>query len=77
MRDPCLKSFREIPPEVVVGAIFDSFFRYNVRSEIDSDVMASVAVYYARVDVSVKFGDSSSIGFPDIREADFASNERT
>ena len=29
------------------------------------------------MDVPIKFGDSSSNGFRDIRGADFASNERT
>ena len=35
-RDPCLNRSRVIPPEAVGGGIFDSFFRYNFRPEVDS-----------------------------------------
>ena len=47
------------------------------RPEIDNDVISGVAVNNAGVDVPIKFGDSRSNGFPDIRGADFVSNERT
>ena len=72
-RDHRLNRFREIPPETVVRGIFDSFFRYNFRPEVDNSVVSSTAV---RVDVPVKFDDSRSNGFRDIRRADLVSNER-
>ena len=36
-----------------------------------------MAVGNVGMDVPIKFGDSMSNGFPDIRGADFVSNERT
>ena len=36
-----------------------------------------MAIDYVGVDVRVKFGDSISNGFQDIRGADFVSNEQT
>jgi hypothetical protein len=47
------------------------------RPEIDNDVMSGVAVDNVGVDVHIKFGDSRSNRFRDIRGADFVSNERT
>ena len=53
------------------------FFPYNFRPEADSDVISGMAVDNVGMDVPIKFGDSSSNGFRDIRGADFVSNERT
>ena len=36
--------FREIPPESIGGGIFDSYFRYNLLPEVDTDVISDVAV---------------------------------
>ena len=47
------------------------------RLEIDNDVISGVAVDNVGVDVHIKFGDSRSNGFRDIRGADFVSNKRT
>ena len=47
------------------------------RPEIDNDVISGVAVDNVGVDVHIKFGDSRSNRFRDIRGADFVSNERT
>ena len=47
------------------------------RPEIDNDVMSGLAVDNVGVDVHIKFGDSRSNRFRDIRGADFVSNERT
>ena len=76
-RDSCLNYSREIPPIPVKGGIFDSFFHYNFRPEVGNDVISGVTVYYVGVDVRVKFGDSRSNVYRDIRWADFVSNERT
>ena len=68
---------REIPPVAVEGGIFDSFFRYNFRPEVDNDVISGLAIDYVGMGVQVEFGDSRSNGPRDIRGADFVSNERT
>ena len=44
--------------------------------EIDNDVISGLAVDNVGLDVSIKFGDSRSNGFRDIRGADFVSNKR-
>ena len=46
------------------------------RPEVYNDVISGVAVENVDVDVPVKFGDSTSNGFRDIRGAGFVSNER-
>ena len=74
--DPSLNSFREIPPESIGGGIFD-FFPFNFRPEVDNDVISGLTVDNVGTDVPVKFSDSRSNGFRDIRGADFVSNERT
>ena len=58
-------------------AVFSSFFCYSLRPEVYNNVISGVAVDYFHMDVHVKFGDSRSKGFRDIRGADFMSNERT
>ena len=45
--------------------------------EIDNDVISGPAVGNVGMDVLIKFGDSRSNGFRDIRGADFVSNKRT
>ena len=77
LHDPGLISSREIPPEAVGGGMFDCFFPYNFRPEVDNDVISGIAVDNVGMDVPIKFGDSSSNGFRDIRGADLLSNERT
>ena len=52
-------------------------FPYNLRPEVDNDVISGIAEENVILDVSVKFGDFRSNGFRDIRGADFVSNERT
>ena len=47
------------------------------RPKIDIDVISGAAVENVGVDVSVKFGDSASNRFRDIRGADFVAYERT
>ena len=47
------------------------------RPEIDNNVIAGPAVDNVGVDVPIKFCDSRSNGFRDIRGAHFVSNERT
>ena len=49
----------------------------SCRQEVDNDVMSGVDVNNVGMDVSIKFGDSISNRFRDIRGADFVSNERT
>ena len=61
---------REIPPEAVVGGIFESFVHYNLRPEVDNDVVSGMAVDNFSLDVRIKFGDSRSNGFRDIRLGD-------
>ena len=46
------------------------------RPYVDNDVISGVAVDSAGVDIRIKFGDSRSNRFRDIRGADFVSNER-
>ena len=67
-----LEKFHPKPFEVV----FSTVFPHNIRPEVDNDVTSGVAVDNVGMDVCVKFGDSRSNGFRDIR-ADFVSNERT
>ena len=74
-RDSSLNRSRKIPHKAAGGGILDSIFRYNFRPE--DDVISSVDVDNVGMDVCVKFGDSKSNGFRDIRGADFVSNERT
>ena len=61
--DPSLNHSQETPPEAVGGGIFDSFFRYNFRLQVDNDVIYGAAVDNIGVDVHVKFGDSRSNSF--------------
>ena len=74
--DHSLNCSREIPPEAVDGAFF-IVSPYNFRTEVCSDVISSVNVDNVGMDVPIKFGHSRSNGFRDIREAHFASDERT
>ena len=62
---------RETSPEAVGGGIFDPFCPCNFWQEVENDIISGMAVD------NVKFSDSRSNGFQDIRGADFMSNERT
>ena len=66
--DPRFNRSREIPPDAIGGGIFDSFFRYSF---VDNDAISGVAVDNIGVDICVKFVDSRSNGFRDIRGAEF------
>ena len=55
---------------------FHVFAIYH-RPEIDIDVISGQAVDNVGVDVHIKFGDSRSNRFRDIRGADFVTYERT
>ena len=48
---------------------------YNFQPEVDNDVISSMALDNASMDVLIKFGESRSNGFWDIRGADFVSKE--
>ena len=74
--DPRLNRSREISPDAV-RLYIRLFFPYNFQREVDNDVISGVAVDNVCMDVPIKFGDSSSNGFRDIRGADIVSNERT
>ena len=74
--DPSLSHSQEIPPEAVGGGKIDCF-PYNFRPEVDNDVISGTAIDNVGADIRVKFGDSRSNGFRDIRGANFVSNERT
>ena len=52
-------------------------FAICCRPEIDNDVISGVAVDNVGMDVPIKFGDSGSNRFRDIRGADFVTYERT
>ena len=56
--------------------IFDGFFRDKFGPEVFIDVISSFAVALVRLDVSVKFGDSTSNRFRDIRVDHFVMDER-
>ena len=61
-------------------AVFSSVFQYNLRSEVDNDVISGMTVDNVGSGVSSKFGDFGSNGFHDIRGAGFPferTNERT
>ena len=58
-------------------AVYSTVFPYDFRPEAVNDVISGTAAEHAGMDVPVKFGNSSSNGFRDIRGADFVSNERT
>ena len=71
---PSFNCSREIQAEAVRGGIFDCF-PYNFRLEVYNDVVSRTAIDNVGGDVLVKFGDSMSNSFRDIRGADFVSNE--
>ena len=64
-------------PQKSSEAVKSTVFPYNFRPEVDNDVISDTAVDNVSVDVPIKFGDSRSNGFRDIRGADFVLNERT
>ena len=68
-----LEKFPQKPSEAVKSTVFP----YNFRPEVDNDSVSDVAVDNVSKEVPIKFGDSRSNGFWDIREADSLSNERT
>ena len=75
---PSLNHSGEIPPPPKPSeAAFSTVFPHNFRLEVDNDVISGVAVDSVGMDVPIKFGDSRSNGFRDIRGTDFVSNERT
>ena len=61
-------------PSAAIGGLL---VELNFRPEVDSDVLSGVTVDCVGMDVRVKFGDSTSNGFRDMRRAVFVSNERT
>ena len=65
--------FHSKPSEVVLSTVFP----YNFRPEVDTDVISGTAIDNVGMDVPIKFGNSRSNGFRDIRGVDFVSNERT
>ena len=73
--DPSLNCSRVIQPESVVGGIFDYFFPYNFRPDVANDDISGMTVDNVGMDVALKFGDSRSDDFRDIRGANFVSNE--
>ena len=56
---------------------FRLFFHYNFRPKTDNYVISRVAIDNVGVDVPIKFCDTRSNGFREIRGADFVSNKRT
>ena len=54
---------------------FRVFFRYNSRPEVDNDATSSVALDYVSIDTYVKYPDSMSNGFQDIRAAHFVMDD--
>ena len=50
-RDPILNRSREIPPDAVGGDICDRFINYNLRPEVDNDVISGVVVDNVSMDV--------------------------
>ena len=77
LHGPSLRGSPEIPLEVVGGVKIDCSSPYDVRPEVDNDVIFGTTVDNVGVNVPIKFGDSGSCYFRDIRGADFVSNERT
>ena len=59
------------------GIFWTIIFRYNTQPEVGNNVISGVTEDNIGMYVAVKFGDSRSNGFRDIRRADFVSNERT
>ena len=55
--NPCINLSREIPPEVILDGIFDSFFRCSFRREVASDVLSRMADQDVDVDVCANFDD--------------------
>ena len=74
--DPSFNRSRESPPPKPSEAIF-SVSSYNLRPEIDNDLISGLAVDTVGVDFHIKSGDSRSSGFRYIRGADFVSNAQT
>ena len=68
-----LEKFPQEPSEAVKSTYF-WIFPYSFRPEVGNDVISGIVVESVGLDVPVKFGDSVSNGFRDIRGADF---ERT
>ena len=56
-----LEPFSRNSPKPSV-AVKSSVFPYNLRPEVDNDVISSMAIGNVGVDVSIKFGDSRSNG---------------
>ena len=61
--DPRLNRSGDILLEAVGRGIFDSFFRYTFRPEVDNDVISDVTADYVSMVVNVKLGDSRSNDF--------------
>ena len=59
--------------EATIATVFTCYS----RPEIDNDGITSTTIDDVNVDVLIKFCDSSSNGFPDIRGAGLVSYERT
>ena len=58
-------------------AAFSTVFPYDFLPEVENDVISGMAVDNVGMYVPIKFGDSRSNGFRDIRGAYFVSNEQT
>ena len=58
-------------------AIFSNVFPYNFRPDVGIDVISGTTIVNIGVKFTIKFGESRSSGFRDIRGAVFVSNERT
>ena len=72
--DPSMNCSPEIPSKLSEVA-FSTVFPYKFRPEVDNDVISGTAVDNVGMDVPIKYRDSRSNGFRDIRVADFAPNE--
>ena len=67
-----LDKFHPKPTE----AAFSTVFTYKFRPKVDSDAIFGKVIDNVSMDVPIKFGDSRSNGFRDIRGTHFVSNER-
>ena len=64
-------------PQKLSESVKSTVFPYTFRLEVGNDVISGMAVANVGMDVPIKFSDSRSNSFRDIRRADFVSNERT
>ena len=75
-RDPGLNRSREIPPETVIGDIFDRFFNFdNCQLVVASDIISGDFVYPDGLKLLVKFDGSWLNLSRDIRMPLFVTND--